>query len=178
GQFNLKDINRILKEHRNITIKNTSTDNLYLNFLVKGKPIKFTEKDESNNIVLKREFLDMNGAQIDPKNLKVGDRFTLVIQSELKNLDFIDNLALVQILPSGWELAPEFNNDSYFNYIDKRDDRIAFFYGQNKHETKEIRIDINVVTPGEYYLPGISVEAMYDNNIRAYLKGFNIKVNK
>ncbi|MCI7222838.1 alpha-2-macroglobulin family protein, partial [Fusobacterium sp.] len=178
GQFNLKDINRILKEHRNITIKNTSTDNLYLNFLVKGKPIKFTEKDESNNIVLKREFLDMNGAQIDPKNLKVGDRFTLVIQSELKNLDFIENLALVQILPSGWELAPEFNNDSYFNYIDKRDDRIAFFYGQNKHETKEIRIDINVVTPGEYYLPGISVEAMYDNNIRAYLKGFNIKVNK
>lgn len=178
GQFNLKDINRIFKEHRNITIKNTSPDNLYLNFLVKGKPIKFTEKDESNNIVLKREFLDVNGAQVDPKNLKVGDRFTLVIQSELKNLDFIDNLALVQILPSGWELAPEFNNDSYFNYIDKRDDRIAFFYSQNKHETKEIRIDINVVTPGEYYLPGISVEAMYDNNIRAYLKGFNIKVNK
>ena len=141
----------------------------------------YKEKDESKNIVITREFVDMDGKKVDPKKLKVGDRITLVINTELKNIDYLQNIALAQILPSGWEIA---NTDStayevtdyVFDYIDKRDDRVAFFYAQSADEIKNIKIHINVVSPGEYFFPGTSVTAMYDNNFRAYLKGFEVKV--
>lgn len=182
GQFNFEEINNNLKASKKIIVKNTSNDNLYVNFLVKGKPIKYNEKDESKNITITRSFIDMDGKDIDPKKLKVGDKFTMVIETEQKTLDYLENIALIQILPSGWEIesvdsAAYEVTDYVFDYIDKRDDRVAFFYGQGKDELKDIRININVVSPGEYYLPGTSVAAMYDNNFRAYLKGFEVKVS-
>ncbi len=182
GQFNFEEINNDLKASKKIIVKNTSNDNLYVNFLVKGKPIKYNEKDESKNITITRSFIDMDGKDIDPKKLKVGDKFTMVIETEQKASDYLENIALIQILPSGWEIesvdsASYEVTDYVFDYIDKRDDRVAFFYGQGKDELKDIRININVVSPGEYYLPGTSVAAMYDNNFRAYLKGFEVKVS-
>ena len=178
GLFSLKEINEFIKNNKTITIKNISDDNLYINFLLKGKPVKFQEKDENQNIEISREFLDMKGNKIDVKNLKVGDRFSLIIKTKLKNIEFLDNLALSQILPSGWELANNQEQSENVNYVDIRDDRVAFFYDQSISEEKEIKIDINVVSPGEFYLTGTKIEAMYDNNFRAYLKGFTVKIEK
>lgn len=76
------------------------------------------------------------------------------------------------------ELANNQEQSENVNYVDIRDDRVAFFYDQSISEEKEIKIDINVVSPGEFYLTGTKIEAMYDNNFRAYLKGFTVKIEK
>ncbi|WP_022819361.1 alpha-2-macroglobulin family protein [Fusobacterium russii] len=177
GQFKFHEINKILKENKKIIIKNTSSDNIYVDFLVKGKPTKYKEKDESNNIVIARDFIDMDGNKVDPKKLKVGDKIYIVINTELKNLSYLDNIALTQILPSGWEFSNVESDSGYaFDYIDKRDDRISVFYSQGSDQPKNIKIAIDIVTPGEYFFSGTSVAAMYDNNFKAYLKGFEVKV--
>lgn len=179
GQFNFQEINKLIKEAKEIKIKNNSNDNLYVDFLAKGKPIKFNEKDESQNIVITRELVDINGNKIDPKKLKVGDKLSIIINTELKNIDFLNNVALIQILPSGWEISnTEEPSDYPFDYIDRRDDRVAFFYYLNNDYPKKIKINIDVVSAGEYLFPGTSVSAMYDNNFRAYLKGFEVKVSE
>lgn len=181
GHFKFQEINKILKENKKLIIKNTSSDNIYVDFLLKGKPTKYKEKDESNNIVITRDFIDMDGNKVDPKKLKVGDKIYIIINTELKNLDYLENIALTQILPSGWEFSNiESNYDSgyIFDYIDKRDDRISVFYGQGSNNPMNIKIAIDVVTPGEYFFSGTSIAAMYDNNYRAYLKGFEVKVSE
>lgn len=181
GQLDIKNITKALRENKEIIIKNTSDSNIYIDFLVKGKPIKFIEEDKNENIILIRKFRDSQGNEIDAKNLKVGDVFSLIISIKSEFLDrTIDNLALVQILPSGWELANtnNFIENSEFDYVDKRDDRIAFFFDQHSNKEKEIKIDLVASTAGDYYFSGTSVEAMYNNSIRAYLKGFDIKVEK
>ena len=205
----------ILKESaKKIVIKNTSSSKLYVDSFFKGKPIKFDEQDESKNIKITRQFFDLDGKEIDVKNLKVGDRFKIVLTTHIENRDYLSNMALLQILPSGWEFdnsqnqaMGSMNNENlnsnvemvstmdinqemtsiddgfdsnnfgnYIDYTDMRDDRVAYFYSQAVGEDKTFEIYVNVVTPGTYTLAGTKVEAMYDNNFRAYLKGFSVNV--
>lgn len=40
------------------------------------------------------------------------------------------------------------------------------------------RIPVNVVNAGEFRFAGTKAEAMYNNGIRAYLKGFDVKISR
>ncbi len=192
--------------HLEIVIKNTSSSKLYVNSFYKGKPVKYDEKDESKNITITRKFVDMAGKEIDVKSLKAGTRFKMILTSKLANADSPD-ISLLQILPSGWEFdntqaniqsaggdmipvpvsdAEEADNEEYgdssssnnVNYVDIKDDRVAYFYPLYSGEDKVIEIYLIAVTPGTYRLPGTKVESMYNNNYRAYLKGFEVKVKE
>ena len=59
-----------------------------------------------------------------------------------------------------------------------RDDRVAYFYPLYSGEDKVIEINLIAVTSGTYKLPGTKVESIYNNNYRAYLKGFEVKVKE
>ena len=213
GTYVLKNLG--LKENaKKIVIKNTSSSKIYIDSFFKGKPIKFDEQDESKIIKITRQFFDLDGKEIDVKNLKVGDRFKIVLTTHIENTDYLSNMALLQILPSGWEfdnsqnqamdsmsnenlnsnvemvstmdinqemtsIDDGFDSNNFGNYIDytdMRDDKVAYFYSQAVGEDKTFEIYVNVVTPGTYTLAGTKVEAMYDNNFRAYLKGFSVNV--
>lgn len=148
----------------------------------------------------------MAGKEIDVKNLKAGTRFKMILTSKLANADSPD-ISLLQILPSGWEFdntqanvqsagvdmipvpvsdGEEADSEEYgdnsssnnVNYVDIKDDRVAYFYPLYSGEDKVIEINLIAVTPGTYRLPGTKVESMYNNNYRAYLKGFEVKVKE
>ena len=53
----------------------------------------------------------------------------------------------------------------FFDYRSGRKDKEARFY-----------VKINAVTKGEFDFPGTTLEAMYDNNYRAFKKGTRVKV--
>ncbi|RRD27377.1 alpha-2-macroglobulin family protein [Fusobacterium canifelinum] len=204
GEYTFRNLG--VKENvKKIVIKNTSSSKLYVNSFYKGKPVKYDEKDESKNITITRKFVDMAGKEIDVKNLKAGTRFKMILTSKLANADSPD-ISLLQILPSGWEFdntqtniqssggdmipvpenAEEVDNQEYgessssnnVNYVDIKDDRVAYFYPLYSGEEKVIEINLIAVTPGTYRLPGTKVESMYNNNYRAYLKGFEVKVKE
>ena len=182
---------------KKIVIRNTSSDKLYINSFYKGKPIKYDEKDESKNITITRKFVDMSGKEIDVKNLKVGTKFRMILTTKMADNNFA-NVALLQILPSGWEfdntqintessipLTPEDIDKAEYggaanvvDYTDIRDDRVAFFYILNSGDEKLIAINLVAVTPGTYRLPGTKVEGMYSREHKAYLKGFEVKVKE
>ena len=205
GEYTFRNLG-IKENAKKIVIKNTSSSKLYVNSFYKGKPVKYDEKDESKNITITRKFVDMAGKEIDVKNLKAGTRFKMVLTSKLANADSPD-ISLLQILPSGWEFdntqanvqsaggdmipvpvsdAEEADSEEYgdnsssnnVNYVDIKDDRVAYFYPLYSGEDKVIEINLIAVTPGTYRLPGTKVESMYNNNYRAYLKGFEVKVKE
>ena len=204
GEYTFKNLG-IKENAKKIVIKNTSTSKLYVNSFVKGKPVKYEEKDESKNITITRRFVDMSGKEIDVKNLKAGTRFRMIISSKVDNNN-LDDISLLQILPSGWEFdnsqaralqndepqvvpmnTADIDNAEYggemniadnSSYTDMRDDRVAYFFPLYAGEDKEIEINLIAVTPGSYRLPGTKVESMYNKDFRAYLKGFEVKVSQ
>ncbi len=91
-------------------------------------------------------------------------------------------MALTYITPSGWEfnsgrLASQ--KQSYKNpstYEDIRDDRVNLFYSLEANSTKVFKFNINAQHRGNYYLPAIQTEDMYNHDIRARIAGYRVNV--
>ena len=103
---------------------------------------------------------------------------TFYLKLTLTNADkivIVDNVAITQNLPSGWEIEntrlnndklPDFVRNGNIAYTDIRDDKIMWFlnyYGANE----SMFVKINTITPGNYLLPPANAEAMYDNSFLA-----------
>jgi uncharacterized protein YfaS (alpha-2-macroglobulin family) len=94
-----------------------------------------------------------------------------------------ENLALSQVFPSGWEIVNTRVQDvssglkeDGFDYRDYRDDRVYTFFGLQPYQKKTFRVRLNAAYAGNYYLPAVSCEAMYENNIQAHTKGRWVRV--
>jgi len=149
-----------------------------------GKPITYAGEDASRNLNLSVEWLDDNGLVIDPSRITQGKTFWLHMKVDrVAGLNIaIDELALVQILPSGWEIEnvrlsgenqPEWMRNWRLNreeYLDIRDDRAMWFFDLLAYEKPlDFVLKLSAVTVGEFSLPPAQVEAMY-NNIYSAMK--------
>lgn len=170
--------------------------NLYVNQYWEGIPINYNQKDESRNIKLERKFYADNGEEIDVKSLPKGSSFYMELKvlpaDDVEGYFYQDNIALTQIIPSGWEIEntrllklnpPQWIEEKISNnnleYEDIRDDRVNFFFDFNNYnkQGQSFFIKLNTVTKGKYNLSGAKVEGMYNNEYRAYLNGFDVEVN-
>jgi len=110
------------------------------------------------------KYVDENGAPINPASLPTGSSIVAVVKVSAKSaLQEYDNLALNFMLPAGWEAVNrriEGGQDESV-HLDQRDDRVLFFFSLNKNQVREIRIPIKAVYTGQFYLPAIKCEHMY-----------------
>ncbi len=155
-----------------------------------GRPLKSTQKNESKNLTLEVNWLDENGSILDPSILKQGTSFWARFGVKVDNKRIrVEELALTQILPAGWEIENLRLNQAdlpYWTrnfkikraeYEDIRDDRISWFFDLSGYEgQKDFLVKINAVTVGEFFLPGTTFGAMYDNNYRATKAGKKVVV--
>ena len=96
----------------------------------------------------------------------------------------LENLALSHIVPSGWELhnarlgSDQAKAPEGIDYQNIRDDRVYSYFTIAAHETKTVELSFNASYQGNYYLPAVSVEAMYDATKHAQSRGQWVKVVK
>ena len=163
---------------KNVEVKNTGEGILYVKLITKGIPISGGEQNEANNISISVNYFDMKNNKIDVTKMIQGADF--VAEIKVKNSGIRGNLqelALSHIVPSGWEIhnsrMDQFNSNksSFFTYQDIRDDRIYTYFDLESGKEKSFRVQLNSSYLGKFYLPGITVEAMYDNTIYARVKG-------
>ncbi len=171
-----------------------STDAMtYVNYYWEGVPVNSEVKDYSEGFSIDRHFYNDEGKSMDAKSVKSGDVFWLevVVKPTKRNMDRLENIAINQILPTGWEIenlrvtdskAPKWIEEKTKGtnptYTDIRDDRVMWFFNYNgSKEEHRFFVKINAVTKGEYDFPGTVLEAMYDNNYRAYKKGGKVTVS-
>jgi len=92
----------------------------------------------------------------------------------------VDNLALTQVFPSGWEIINErlFGGaaGSQFTYRDIRDDRVLTYFGLKLGEEKVFKVKLNATYSGSYFLPPVVCEAMYNNAVTANNSGMKVVV--
>lgn len=174
-------------------IKINSAENLFVNYYWEGVPINYEGEEIAENIKIQRNYYDMNGNVIDPVSVSSGDSFWIEIKllpaDSTERYVFIDNVALTQVLPSGWEIEniravngeyPQWIQErmAYSDYEDIRDDRVMWFFDFNNYGSRDYSffVKVNAVTKGSFDFPGTTAEAMYNNSYRAYLKGFRAEV--
>jgi alpha-2-macroglobulin len=94
----------------------------------------------------------------------------------------ITNVALVDLLPGGFEvvsssLSPGISEISGVDYVEVREDR-AVFYATVPPETLEITYQIKSCNRGNFVVPPVFAESMYDRNVKARGLGGKISVTK
>ncbi len=156
-----------------------------------GVPMVPDVKEVSENLWLVVEWLDDNGMVIDPAEVKQGTTFWGHFRVGLSGYTRgrIEELALVQVLPSGWEVenirllneaVPEWMKGWNLNreeYLDIRDDRVMWFFDMwDRKKGYDFVVKLNAVTAGEFILSPTLFEAMYNNKYKALKKGRFVRV--
>jgi uncharacterized protein YfaS (alpha-2-macroglobulin family) len=167
-----------------VVLKNLKNNTIYVRVLNTGiLPIgqeNVIQSDVSAAIVFKNR----KGSTINVSKISQGTEFIAEVTVRNQRNESVQNVALSQILPSGFEIVNTRFTDygdatnNTADYIDIRDDRTNFYFGMKAGETKVFRILLNASYLGNYYLPGLQCEAMYDNTFLARTKGFWVEVVK
>ncbi len=167
-----------------MTITNEKENVVYLRLVQSGKLPLGEELATHSKLAVTTAFVDGNGKQIDISELKQGEEFVAKIRVSNDSRDYVNNVALTQIFPSGWEIVNtrfadvDGSTDSNARYTDIRDDRVNFYFDISKGSTKTFTVRLNASYLGNYYLPGTQVEAMYDNTYYARNQGQWVDVKK
>lgn len=161
-------------------VVNKSKGVLYVTMVQKGKPALTDQTAIDYSLALSIKYTDKSGNRIDPVKLKKGTEFYAI--ATVKNTapyEFqIQNLALTQIFPSGWEIVNDrmqagmaTSESSYLDYQDIRDDRVNTFFSLYQGAEKSFKIKLIAAYAGKSYVPAASCSAMYDNTISARVPG-------
>lgn len=165
-----------------LQINNKQGNTIYATLTQTGKLPVGKELAQQQNLNLSVAYLDAIGNAINVSELRQGSEFQAKITVYNNSNDYVDNVALTHIVPSGWEIVDtsyagnDNGNASKADYVDTRDDRTHLYFDLGPKKSKSFTIKLNASFLGDYYLPGAQAEAMYDNNYQARNKGQWIKV--
>jgi len=199
--FNLNGTNTSIKTSKNIAQRtlninngqnslictNNSNNTVYVRVLNSGKLPLGKELVEQRGLNVSVNYKDLNGNPITVSRLTQGQDFIATVKVSNQKNTSINNVALTQIFPSGWEIVntryTDFGDTTTDDarYKDIRDNGVNFYFDldkKGKNDTKTFNIMLNASYLGTYYLPGIQVEAMYDNSYLARTKGQWITIKK
>ena len=178
---------KVTNGNNTLSVSNALSNVVYVRVLNSGKLPLGEEFVEQRGLSVSVQYTDLKGNKIDVSKLIQGQDFVAkVIVSNLKNED-INDVALTQIFPSGWEIVNTRFTDfgdttiSSARYTDIKDDRVNFYFDlpkKGKYDTKTFTVMLNASYLGTYYLYGIQAEAMYDNDYLVRTKGQWITVEK
>ena len=168
-------------------LNNRGGGNLYATVITQGKPRAGEEQARQDNLRLTTAYRDLAGEPLDVSELRSGTEFEAIYTVSNPGNRGRDyrQLALRTLVPSGWEIGNTrlANGDGEdaggsFDYQDFRDDRVYTFFDLAAGEAKVFRFRMTATYPGRYYLPSQVGEAMYDNDVRAVVKGQWVSVGR
>jgi uncharacterized protein YfaS (alpha-2-macroglobulin family) len=179
------DRNLVAKYGSNsVTIQNKNSGTLYVRVLNSGILPVGQEKEIQKNFSTSVVYKDRKGTVLNLSSVKQGTEIVAQVTIRNQSDESLENVALSQIVPSGFEIMNSRYTDfgSYAenkaDYIDIRDDRTQFYFGIRAGETKTFTMLLNATYLGKYYFPGVQCEAMYDNNYLARTKGQWVQIVK
>ena len=169
-----------------VEVSNNGENPLFIRLIRTGVPLEGTEEVSESNIKMEITYKDMQGNHVNVEALKQGTDFIAEVTITNPGLrGNYEELAITQIFPSGWEILNNRLDDTdqlYAghkpDYLDIRDDRVMTYFDLAKNTKATFKVYLNASYQGNYYMPAVFVEAMYDNSISSNTKGQWIKVLK
>ena len=183
GQNYVVDLKQAMNQP--VQIKTSGKGAYYYFWETKGITADGSYKQEDNFIQVRRSYFDRTGKPISGNQFKQNDLVVVKITLSPQQSGMIDNIAITDMLPAGFEIEntrltdlPEMNwmkNGAEPEYKDVRDDRInlfTFLHG----ESKVFYYMVRAVSPGIYQQGPVMADAMYNGNYHSYNGAGIIKV--
>ncbi len=167
---------------RKLKVSNPGQNPLFLTVYKYGIPPAGSEKAAESNIRLHIEYRDMAGEPLAVERLTQGSDFQVRISVSNLSQSNLSNLALTHIVPAGCQIAnPRLQLEDepargYYDYQDVRDDRVYTYFALNGGAKKIFTVVLNASYSGKFYLPGISLESMYDPAVHANSTGLWLEI--
>ncbi len=168
-----------------IKVTNTTDGTIFATLITSVRP-EFGDRVEarSNGLTLKVSYSAESGRTLNPHDIPQGTDFTaaITVGNTSGSKDYT-NLALTGMIPSGWEIVNDRlsggeASTAAYSYRDIRDDRVSWFFDLPKGSSKTFRIKLHASYQGEFILPAIKCEAMYDPHIAANTASGKAKVSE
>ena len=158
-----------------VTVINDGPGTLYFSSLAQGVPAK-PEADVDAGIKIRRIYMVDGEEGIDPREIRQGGLITVELHIDTQGRA-LDNLAIEELLPAGWEIEnpnlatserTEVKKEdvAWVRHRDIRDDRLLLFSGPVSGERTYWYV-ARAVSPGRYTLPPAKVECMYAPEVRS-----------
>lgn len=185
-------------------LRNTSQRTLFAAVVVRGVPKAGEEDSAASGLALEVDYRDADGGALDPARLSQGQEIVAEVRVKNTSPHRLDNIALTQMVPAGYEIhnermegvegagkrSPQAQRTGLFflpdgspaatsaqvEHLDIRDDRILRYFALKPGESISFRTRLTAAYLGRFYLPGTSVEAMYDATKNARVKGRWVEV--
>lgn len=132
-------------------------------------------KDEDRGLMIRRRWLTPDNKPTDLTSFHVGDLITVEVKLSAPDLNHggsIDNIAIVDALPAGFEVEnPRLAGSAVKDepapapdLVQFLDDRVLIFASAEK-KSQTFRYHIRAVTAGDFVVPPIEATCMYDSTI-------------
>ena len=173
-------------EYKSLTLEvPQSAAGLYLMIASTGVRPNADYKVGGNGLSVSRAYHTLESTEIDPAKgtLQLGDLVFVEIDVENTSGVTIQNIALVDRLPAGFEIEnprlgrttkPDWVKDEDLwaaDFMNMRDDRLEAFGRLEAHTSKKVVYTVRVVTSGKFAIPPVELGAMYDPTLWAREKG-------
>ncbi|GAE83062.1 hypothetical protein JCM10512_1313 [Bacteroides reticulotermitis JCM 10512] len=171
--------------HGTVSVSNKGKGVLHVDLVTRTRLLNDTLPAIANNLHLTVRYTDMNGSLIHVEEIRQGTDFQAVVTvSNISGTTDYNNLALTHIIPSGWEIynermvstAQTATSSDKYDYRDIRDDRILTYFNLRQGESKTFIARLQASYAGNFVLPAIQCEAMYDSNAQARTKAGKCQV--
>jgi alpha-2-macroglobulin len=170
-------------DNNSLVVENNSEKPLYITLTRKGVPLISDKAREDKGLSMKIDYVGMDLKPVDQKTLKQGSDFMMIVKVTNNTFAEVDNIALTEMVPSGWEIQntrlfeADFGvKESTMDYRDFRDDRVNTYFSLTQGQTKTFVLILNAAYRGEYYQPSVWCEAMYLPNCYSRFPGNQVKV--
>ncbi|MEM6910164.1 MAG: alpha-2-macroglobulin [Verrucomicrobiota bacterium] len=137
------------------------------------------DEELRQGIEIRKDLLATDGTPA-PSEIRQGENLT--IRLRLRSLDdrALPNVAIVDLLPGGFEVDPSSlqpgpSSLPGVEYVDIREDRVVFYATAGETVT-EWPYRIRPTTVGEFVLPPVQAESMYDRSVHARAGAGRLKV--
>lgn len=145
-----------------LTIRNTSDAPIFVTTTAQGIATQSKVERMANGLELNIKYTDDSDRPINPANLSQSTTFKAILTVRNTSGNDQKNIAVTHIVPAGWEILAA-QPAGNISYQDVRDDRVLSYIDRmSTNETITIRLNLSATYAGQYYLPSVHAEAMYD----------------
>lgn len=161
-----------------IEISTSGSGSLYCYWEMEGISADGSYKKEDSFLKVRKQIFNRNGSLVTNGRFKQNDLIVVKLTIESKNGEDVENVAMTDMLPAGFEIENSRISDvptitwikeRYTpDYLDVRDDRISYFmtvYGNTKQEYHYV---VRAVSKGVFQMGPVGADAMYDGEYRSY----------
>lgn len=168
------------------TVNNKTQGRLYIRTVGSWMAVGDSVQAAADGLDVKVRYLNASGQVIDVSQLERGTDFIAEVWVMNTSSESVYDLMLTQPVPSGWEILPSISGSEDGNmalprgvtYQDIRDDRVDTYMPRlSPSASVTIRVRLNASYGGDYTLPAIRCQAMYDNKVTGNTASGRVKVS-